>query len=132
MAKTSKNYSVLVGVELDTSDIRKQLQTVSKQYKVNLDASEGTKSIKGLNEAMEDTNLTFQAANEVFRTSIEILGSMVEQVFELDSALTEFKKVSDLSGTSLDNYVAKLNEMGASVARTGKPKCQAPNVRMVN
>lgn len=42
------------------------------------------------------------------------------------------KKVSDLSGISLDNYVSKLSEMGTAVARTGKPKCQAPDVGIVN
>lgn len=42
------------------------------------------------------------------------------------------KKVSDLSGSSLDNYVAKLSEMGTVVARTGKPKRQAPDDGIAN
>ena len=42
------------------------------------------------------------------------------------------KKVSDLSGSALDDYVAKLSEMGSAVARTGKPKCQAPDDGIVN
>ena len=42
----------------------------------------------------------------------------VESVFELDAAVTEFKKVSDLSGDALDDYTKKLGEMGQEVART--------------
>ena len=43
---------------------------------------------------------------------------MVGQYAELDAATTEFKKVSDLSGASLDKYVNQLGKMGTSVART--------------
>ena len=50
---------------------------------------------------------------------------MVNQVKEMDSAITEFKKVSDLSGKSLDNYVQGLAEAGATVARTGSEMVRA-------
>ena len=73
--------------------------------------------------------LSYQAGNLILDKTIKLITSMVDQVFELDSALTEFKKVSDLSGSSLDNYVSTLSAMGNTVARTGKPKCLTPNVR---
>lgn len=117
------NYSILADVELNTSTIQKQLDNL----KINLGTENSTKELNSLNGAMSATSLTFQAANEIFTTTTDIISSMVEQIFELDAALTEFKKVSDLSGTALDNYVFKLSEMGTVVARTGKPKCQAPN-----
>ena len=79
-----------------------------------------------------NTHLTFQAANEIFSTSIDIIKSMVEQVYALDAAIIEFQKVSDLSGQALDNYISKLSTMGEAVARTGKPKCQAPDDGIVN
>ena len=129
MAKTRSNYSILVDVELDTSNIQKQLD---KNAKVQLNTTDAIKSLLGLDNAMEDTSLTFQAANEVFSTTRDILMSMVEQVYELDSAIIEFQKVSDLTGEALDNYVQKLNSMGDSVAKTGKPKCQAPDDGIVN
>lgn len=129
MAKTRSNYSILVDVELDTSNIQKQLD---KNAKVQLNTTDAIKSLLGLDNAMEDTSLTFQAANEVFSTTKDILMSMVEQVYELDSAIIEFQKVSDLTGDALDNYVQKLNSMGDSVAKTGKPKCQAPDDGIVN
>lgn len=129
MAKTRSNYSILVDVELDTSNIQKQLD---KNAKVQLNTTDAIKSLLGLDNAMEDTSLTFQAANEVFSTTKDILMSMVEQVYELDSAIIEFQKVSDLTGEALDNYVYKLNSMGDSVAKTGKPKCQAPDDGIAN
>ena len=129
MAKTRSNYSILVDVELDTSNIQKQLD---KNAKVQLNTTDAIKSLLGLDNAMEDTSLTFQAANEVFSTTKDILMSMVKQVYELDSAIIEFQKVSDLTGEALDNYVQKLNSMGDSVAKTGKPKCQAPDDGIVN
>lgn len=129
MAKTRSNYSILVDVELDTSNIQKQLD---KNAKVQLNTTDAIKSLLGLDNAMEDTSLTFQAANEVFSTTKDILMSMVNQVYELDSAIIEFQKVSDLTGDALDNYIQKLNSMGDSVAKTGKPKCQAPDDGIVN
>lgn len=35
-------------------------------------------------------------------------------------ALTEFKKVSELSGKALDNYIDKLSELGNLTSRTTK------------
>lgn len=127
-----KNYSILVDVELDTSNIQKQLNQSFKNTKIDLDTKNAVEGMDELNASTLDTYLTFQAANEIFSKSIEIIEAMVEQVYALNEATIEFQKVSDLSGTSLDNYIAKLSEMGDAVARTGKPKCQAPDDGMVN
>ena len=128
----ANNYSVLIGVELDTKNVQKQLNQNLKNLKVDLDAKDATKGLNDLNSSITDTYLTFQAANEIFSTSIDIIKSMVDQVYALDAAMIEFQKVSDLSGQALDNYIAKLSEMGSTVARTGKPKCQAPDDGIVN
>jgi len=127
-----KNYSILVDVELDTSNIQKQLDQSFKNTKIDLNTKNAVEGMDELNASTLDTYLTFQAANEIFSKSIEIIEAMVEQVYALNEATIEFQKVSDLSGTSLDNYIAKLSEMGDAVARTGKPKCQAPDDGMVN
>ena len=125
-------WSILVGVELETNKIKSQLQEATKGLKVSVDAKDAVEGIDNLDSSIKNASLSFQAANEVFSTTIDIISAMTEQVFELDTALTEFKKVSDLSGTALDNYVEKLSTMGSTVARTGKPKCLTPNVGMVN
>ena len=41
-----------------------------------------------------------------------------DAIMDFDAALTEFKKVSDLSDESLEEYTKKLGELGETVART--------------
>lgn len=67
---------------------------------------------------MGQAGLTFNVANEIFSTTIDIIGDMIGQYAELDAAITEFVKVSDLSGKALDEYVNKLGQIGTTVART--------------
>ena len=155
MATTKgRNYSILVGIKLDTSDVQKQLDAIKgreikvKVYpkKVDVEGNEklketaetmgqlpkrsktikeetdkATDSIKDQADEVEKLGLTYQQANAIMSKSVEIIGMMVDSVFSLDDALTSFKKVSDLSGQSLDNYVDKLTQMGLEVGRTGKP-----------
>lgn len=128
MAKTNANYSIKVGVDLDTSDIKKQLQEVSKNTTLTIDSKglkEASSSATKLSESMDDVReitadneATWNALNIVFTKTVELFSDMIGQVYELDSALTEFKKVSDLTGESLDNYIAKLGQIGETVART--------------
>ena len=143
MATTKgRNYSILVGIKLDTSDVQKQLDAIKGReikVKVSVEGNEELKetaetmgqlpkrsktvkdSIKDQADEVEKLGLTYQQANAIMSKSVEIIGSMVDSVFSLDDALTSFKKVSDLSGQSLDNYVEKLTQMGLEVGRTGKP-----------
>ena len=122
------NYSILADVELNTKNIQSQLDKV----KIKLNTNEATNGLKKLDDEAEEVSLTFQAANEIFSNTVQIISSMVEQVYALNEAQIEFQKVSDLSGEALDAYTAKLMQMGGQVARTGKPKRQAPNVGIVN
>lgn len=127
-------YSILVDAELNLKDLENQLK--GHKYKIDVDSSgaksgaknmkDASDSAKELKNAGDDLSLTYQVANDVFRRSIQVISSMIEQVRELDSAITDFKKVSDLSGASLDAYVDKLTKAGQSVARTGKPNRSEP------
>ena len=141
MAKTGSNFSILADVELDLTSIKEQLKKAKitfdidgKSIKVagqSLDelaekSKEAGKASKNASGDFDDMALSIDVAGRMFRTATESIGAFVNQVFELDTALTEFKKVSDLSGDSLDNYVSKLSEMGKSVARTGKPNRSEP------
>lgn len=133
MAKNS-NYSILVDTQLNLDDIEKKLK--SKKYELPLDTSgiksgkkdidDAAQSTKKLNDAGKDLELTFNVANEVFNKFSDVVRSMVGQVYELDSALTEFKKVSDLNGQALDEYTNKLSKIGQTVGRTGKPNRSEP------
>ena len=58
----------------------------------------------------------------VFRTAVS---EAVTTVRDFDSALIEFRKVSDLAGESLTNYVAKLAEMGEITGSTMQAMVEA-------
>lgn len=121
-------YSIIVDTELDLSNIQKQLKGING--KVNLDVdSNGIKSAKkevdSLKTSAKDVSLTFQEANMIMQGSLDIIKSMVDQVFELDSAMTEFRKVSDFSTSELDSYVDRLSEVGKTLGRTGSEMLDA-------
>ena len=131
----ASNYSIIVDAELDLKKIKEQLKEVSSNgidLKVH-GAAQGkkeiddvTKSTRQLNEAGQDLELTFNVAHEVFSKFLSVVKDMAGQVYELDAALTEFKKVSDLTGSALDDYVDKLSQLGQEVGRTGKPNRSEP------
>ena len=120
MANTSgSNYSIIVDAKLDLKSIDDQLKESRRTIKFDAD----TKSAK---KQLQDLGLTYQQLQLIASKSIETFKTLSEQVFELDGAITEFQKVSDLSGKALDNYVAKLSEAGREVSRTGKPNRSEP------
>ncbi len=149
MASKGRNYSILVGIKLDTSDVQKQLDAIKGRditVKINVEGNEklketadtmeqlpkrsktitektkeSTDAIKEQADEVEKLGLTYQQANAIMSKSVDIIGMMLDSVFELDDAMTSLKKVSDLSGQSLDDYVDKLTQMGLEVGRTGKP-----------
>ena len=126
----ASQYSILVDVDFSTSQIQQKLRQAAQNTKINFDVDSG--SIDQAAKQAENLGLTFQEANLIMSKSLDIITSMVDEVYALDSSLTEFKKVSDLSGASLENYTNKLSEIGKTVARTGKPKRQARSDGMVN
>ena len=133
MAK-STNYSILADVVLNLDNIQKQLN--SKKYDINIktnldnniktELSDINTKTKDLSKSNEDLGLTYQQLSMIADGCIDALRNMYTQVLELDSAITDFKKVSDLQGESLNNYVDNLTEAGKQVARTGKPNRSEP------
>lgn len=69
--------------------------------------------------------IQFGATTAVIRGFTSGMGDMVKNVYELDGALTEFKKVSDLSGKGLEKYTDQAYKVGKTVARTGTEMIQA-------
>lgn len=120
----SSAWKIKVGVELDTSDIQSQLN----RQDWNIDLGGSSRGIRDLTAAGNQMNLTYQAAHEIFSKSVGAISSMVSQVKEMDSAITEFRKVSDLSGKSLESYVNELAQSGATVARTASQMVEAATI----
>lgn len=125
------DFAIYARVQLDVADIQKQLNQVSSGAKIKIDTSgldEASKGLDKVSKSASDAGLTFQQANMIMNEAIDIISSMTSEVFELDSALTEFKKISNLRGSGLEDYVDELKDLGATVARTGKPLCLSLSV----
>ena len=60
----------------------------------------------------------FQVINKVLDFFTTAMTEAITVTKDFDDVLTEFKKVSDLSGDSLDEYTEKLGKLGGEVART--------------
>ena len=125
------NYSVVVQAELDLKKIKEQLKEVANQgvdFKVHgtKDVDNLNKSMRNLDDSTKDTLLTYQAAYDIFSKTIDVIQNMVSQVYNLDAAITDLKKVSDLQGSALNDYVDQLSNAGSKVARTGKPNRSEP------
>lgn len=118
----SSAYSIIVDTELDLSNIKKQLKDVNAKVNLGVDSSgvsSAKKEVDSLKTSAQDVGLTFQEANMIMQGSLDIIRSMTDQVFELDAAMVEFRKVSDFSTSELDSYVDRLSEVGKTLGRTG-------------
>ena len=136
---SNTDFSILARVVLDVSDIQKQLNNAAKNIKdvsikVNTDGVDSAKqglsgvasSLGDVSKAADDGMLTWQQYREMLDTATDAIKNFAEQTYEVDAALTELKKVSDLQGDSLNKYVQGLTSAGKEVARTGKPNRSEP------
>lgn len=115
---TGKSVKRVEGRKLanNIADIGKKAERTAKQTK------QATSGIGGFGQTTLDVTkkvVQFGAVTAVIRGVTSGMGLMVQQTFELDSALTEFKKVSDLSGKGLENYTKQAYEAGKATAKTG-------------
>ena len=62
----------------------------------------------------------FGAVTAIIGAFTTAITESIKTVKDFDDALTDFKKVSDLSGESLTEYTEKLGTLGETVARTRK------------
>ena len=133
---SNNDYSILANGVLDLNNIQSQLNNAAKKVTFKVDGK-GIRSVTAELDTMstatqqaskhaEDLGLTYQQARLIMDKCVDTISSMVEQVYTLNSAMTEFKKVSDLRGSGLEDYVQSLSEMGKTVARTGKPNRSEP------
>ena len=123
--KATKGVKRLNGAIADTSKQTKKVHTrqVAGTYKgIGKQAEKSTSKLKAFGaETLHVTKkvVQFGAITDVIRGVTTGLGDMVQNVFELDSALTEFKKVSNLTGKELEKYTDQAYKAGRETARTG-------------
>ena len=125
--KATKGVKGLNGQLIQTNKNIKKLNGKN----LNSVASASEKSAKGMKSFGAETLgvtkkvIQFGAITAVIRGVTSGLGDMVKNVYDLDGALTEFKKVSDLSGKGLEQYTDQAYKVGKTVARTGTEMIQA-------
>lgn len=123
--KATKGIKRLNGAISETNKQTKKVHTrrVAGTYaNIGKEAEKSTKKVKGLGaETLHVTKkvIQFGAITSVIRGVTSGFADMVQNVFELDAALTEFKKVSNLTGKELEKYTDQAYKAGRETARTG-------------
>ncbi len=101
-----------------TTSIKKVNNAGDELTKTTITSS---KAVKSLGQDFVDTFgkvAKFGAITSIIGLFTKAMYEAVQVVKEFDSTITEFSKVSNLSGEELDNYTKKLGELGSEVART--------------
>lgn len=68
---------------------------------------------------------TYMSVTTVFYQTIHTIRDMIDEVTELDGALVELKKVTDLEGESLKRFTQEAYAAGTNVAKTGTEMVEA-------
>ncbi len=105
-----------------TEKFNKEGKLLSTTLKTTAKESEtlGTK-LSNMGSKIQSINGIFQALKNVAVS----FGQALQPLLEFEDSLTELKKVSDLSGTSLDNYTDKLAQMGQEVGKSRSQMVEA-------
>lgn len=118
--KTKGGSTVVGGTTSDKANkgMQTYMRNVSKAEKANKRFGATTLDIT-------KKVIQFGVTTAVIRGVTSGIGDAVQNVFELDKALTEFKKVSDLSGKGLEKYTDQAFKVGRTVAKTGTEMVEA-------
>lgn len=145
VTKTVTDWTNAQGDSIKTTEkfnkVTSESSTVVSQYKKNCKSStdavnenskamktnatymdKTTDSSKKLGQSMLDiaTKVAkFYVITKAIQTVQRAMGEAVEMVKNMDAVMTDFRKVSDLGGESLQNYISDLAELGTTVGRTG-------------
>lgn len=149
----NKEYYIKLQATLDdsqqaiakfNSDL-KSFQGKVSNIKLSVDTSKvanGTKQLKSFNNAAAEGKkhadkwkyswskafqsfTTYMSVTTVFYQIIHTIKDMVSEVTELDGALVELKKVTDLEGESLKKFTREAYDAGVNVAKTGTEMVEA-------
>lgn len=119
-----------VAVRVTKKQLRDEIKSkldgveINAKIKGNKDTSSATKSsnAKLLENSDSDGLISKVSKWYLAQIPIRLLGQALQEtkqaVTDFDASLTEFRKVSDLGGSSLQTYVDELGELGQTVART--------------
>jgi len=117
ISKTLKNSEYIVTSQKKVNKALKETEDTMKSMQTS------TKKVKSVLQDFSATFLKmakFNTINLIYDKFVDMVKESIQVVKEFDEALTEFKKVSDLSGKALDDYAEKLGKLGTAVAKTRK------------
>lgn len=115
-----------LGGKTDLTKLEQQFRAV----KATIEATEAsTRGFFGnmkiqLKEAFVNT-VRYQSAYRIIMETTQALRSMIQAVRDLDTSLTEFNKVSDLSTDQLAEFSDKAFDSATAIGRTGKDMIDA-------
>lgn len=106
-----------------------KVSKANKQLKsLNDTAKEGKKQADKWNYSWSkafQSFTTYMSVTTVFYQVIHTIKDMISEVTDLDGALVELKKVTDLEGDSLQRFTKEAYAAGANVAKTGTEMVEA-------
>ena len=101
-----------------SQEISKTSSAVSKATK---EISKASDTVETLGNKFDSMGKKIQSINGIFQAVKNVVvnfGQAMQPLLEFEDSLTEFKKVSDLSGEALDEYTKKLGQMGQEVGKS--------------
>lgn len=137
VVETTREWTDAVGrlnTEITTTNelgeqLAPTIRTVSDNIRQTGDASQQTANqVKTLGNSFANavSQLTkYYLASLPIRAVQKTITETIDTVKEFDSALVEFRKVSDLAGESLNNYVKNLAQMGEKTGSTMQAMVEA-------
>lgn len=109
-------------------DSQKVSKADKELKKLNSTAAEGKKHADKWNYSWSkafQSFTTYMSVTTVFYQTIHTIKDMINEVTELDGALVELKKVTDLEGESLQRFTKEAYAAGENVAKTGTEMVEA-------
>ena len=120
-----------------TAEKRAQIENEIKNATAMQNDSQKLQSLKNINTEITAMGKNAMSLGSMLQTAYEkfaiwsiatvswyaavhAVQDMIDNVISLDTSLTELRKVTDLSGESLDNFTEKAYDMSTELARTGQ------------
>lgn len=114
-------YRIKVVPVLDTASLKKQLEGANAKKAGDIT---GGSYANGFSRAIKE-RFKYSIANALIYGTEAAFKDMIQNVKELDAAQTELKKVTDLSGKTLDVFTEQAYQVGRATAKTGTEIVQA-------
>lgn len=149
----NKDYYIKLSAKIDDSqktvtELNSQIKSLEKKV-AHLQLKVDSKKIKTANKDLNQLNktarqgkddankwqyswtkafqsfTTYMSVTTVFYQTINTIKNMINEVIELDDALVELRKVTDLEGESLQKFTQNAYDAAEAVAKTGTEMVQA-------